>query len=82
MVLLLSLILTFVIYCLPIVIYRCAIRNEPVEPKKARRIVLIYAVPALLVMTAVLYVMGGSEKVGGAIVFWSFINYKILTGGD
>ncbi|MGI5850361.1 MAG: hypothetical protein ACOX8Q_09940 [Christensenellales bacterium] len=78
--LLLSLILTISIYSLPIVIYRYGIRKKPVDSKKAKKITIIYGICSFIVMTIILYFLGNAT-VGGAIIFWSFINYRILISG-
>ena len=79
--LLISLMITVVVYSLPIIIYRKAIRKKPVEPKKAKRITIIYGIFAFLLMTVLVNLINGGGAAGGAIVLWSYINYRILTGG-
>jgi len=75
-----SLILTIVLYSLPIIIYRYGIRKKPVIPKKALIITIIYGICALILMVVIAILLGGHAP-GYAIVFWSFINYKMLKGG-
>ena len=77
-----SLLLTVAVYSLPIMIYRYAIRKKPMEAKKARRLVILYAIGAFIVMGALLILINGTPSVGGAIFLWSWINYKMLTGGS
>lgn len=75
-----SLIITIVIYSLPIIIYRYAVRKKPVEPKKAKKITIIYAICAFLVMSALLMALGEGAA-GSAIILWSWVNYKVLKSG-
>ena len=81
---LLSLILTIVIYSLPIFIYRYVILREPLPQKKARIITIVYAVIAFIVMQLIKYAIdgaGSSAPSNGTIVIWSFVNYRVLIGG-
>lgn len=72
--LILSLVITIAVYSLPIIIYRYAIKKQPLPEKKAKKITIIYAIVAFFVMAILL---GGAP--GGAIILWSFVNYKVLT---
>lgn len=76
---LLSLIITIVIYSLPIIIYRYAVRKAPVAPKKAKKITIIYGIAAAIVMVALLIALDAEVTSFGAIFFWSYVNYKMLT---
>lgn len=76
-----NLIGTVSIYTLPIVIYRYGIVKKPLNKKKAKRIVIIYGICAFLVMSVLIVAINGSGAAGGAIILWSWVNYKILTGG-
>lgn len=78
---LLSLIVTVVIYSLPIIIYRYAVKKSAVEKKKAKRITIIYGVCSFLLMSILIYAVNGSGAAGGAILLWSWVNYHVLTGG-
>ncbi len=78
----LSLILTVAIYSLPIIIYRYGIRKRPMEKKPAKRLTIIYAICAFVVMLLILFALGSDGTVGGAIILWSFINYHMLTRGE
>ncbi len=77
----LSLIITIVIYSLPIIIYRYAIRKSPVEPRKAKKITIIYGIAAFIVMSILIFTINESGAAGGAILLWSYVNYQVLTGG-
>lgn len=79
--LLLSLLSTVLIYALPIYIYRYGIRKAPLEKKKAKKIVIIYGIAAFFLMSCLIFVTRGSGAASGAIVLWSWINYRVLTGG-
>ena len=78
---LLSLIITVVIYSLPIIIYRYSIRKGPVEPQKAKKITIIYGVVSFVVMSILIFIINGSGTAGGAILLWSYVNYRMLVGG-
>lgn len=77
----LNLLLTIIICSFPIMIYRYSIVKRPVGEEKARKITIIYAVIALFVMVLLGEILNGNGMVGGAVFFWSWINYKLLTGG-
>lgn len=79
--LILSIILTIGVYSLPIFIYRYGIRKRPLSPEKAKKITIIYAIGAFFVMTALLIVLNGEGAAGGAIILWSYVNYRTLTAG-
>ncbi|MEA4872224.1 MAG: zinc ribbon domain-containing protein [Synergistaceae bacterium] len=72
---------TFVIYTLPILIYRYGIKKAPVAKSTAALGVIGYAVVAFGVMSLLIFGIDGSGTAGGSILLWSYINYKILTGG-
>jgi len=76
-----SLVVTVVVYSLPIIIYRYLIRKEPVEKKRAKIIVIIYGIISFIVMSALIFILNGSGVAGGAILLWSWINYKVLISG-
>lgn len=78
--LLFGIILTILIYSLPIIIYRYAIRREPVKPSTAKKITIIYGIAAFVVMSVILISLGG-EGAGTAIILWSFVNYRTLISG-
>ncbi len=72
--LILSLVITIVVYSLPIIIYRYGIKKQVLPEKKAKKITIIYGIIAFFVMAILL---GGAP--GGAIILWSFVNYKMFT---
>ena len=76
-----SLIITILLYSFPIIVYRYVIRKKPVEPGKAKKITIIYAICAYIVMAVLMFALGGTAAEGGAIFLWSFINYAMLTCG-
>jgi hypothetical protein len=78
---LVSLVLTVVVYSLPIMVYRFCIRKAPAERKAAKRISIIYGIFAFIVMGLIVYALGGSLSGGGAVVLWSYVNYRILVSG-
>ena len=73
-----GLLITIAIYSLPIMIYRYWIKKTPVEPKKAKKITIIYGIFAFIAMAALMYSLGANEAPGGAILLWSFVNYQML----
>lgn len=76
---LISFVLTVAFYSLPIIIYRYVIRKAPVENKKAKKITIIYAIAAYVLVLALNIYMGTGEAPGSAIILWSYINYRMLT---
>ncbi len=78
--LILSIAFTILIYSLPIIIYRYAIYKVPVAPPKARKITIVYGIGAFIVVV-IIGSLTGDPSPGGAVFFWSFINYEILKGG-
>ena len=76
-----DLLITIAIYSLPIIIYRYAIRQRPVKRKTAKIITIVYGVVAFLVMSIIVYSISRSAISGSAIVFWSFVNYRMLISG-
>ena len=80
--LLASLIITIGIYSLPIFLYRWVIRRYPVEKKPAKIITIVYAVFAFAAMVALKSFLGGRSTSGTAIFLWSWINYRVLIGGQ
>ncbi len=80
---LISLIYTFVISSLPIIIYRYGIKKEPVGHKKARKIAIIYGIALLVAEIAIATALTGSgAHAGTSVILWSFINYSILQSGS
>lgn len=75
-----SLLITVIVYSVPIMIYRYGVVKQPVEAARAKRITIIYAVIAFIVMSVLLFITGNGPA-GGAIVLWSWVNYKVLTCG-
>jgi hypothetical protein len=78
---LLSLIITIVIYSMPIMIYRYAIRKASVDPHTAKKITIIYGIAAFIVMSILIFALHGSKPAGIAIIFWSYVNYRMLVSG-
>lgn len=77
-----SLLLTFAVYSLPMVIYRLTLK-EPLDKGDARKMAIIYGVISFIIMTALLVFLGGSARTSGAGILWAWVNYKILSsGGD
>lgn len=79
--LILNLLATIAIYSLPIILYRYAIKREPVGRSKAKKITIIYGICAFIVMSILIFAINGSGAAGGAILLWSWVNYRVLIGG-
>lgn len=77
---LLNLLLTIVLHPLPLWVYRYAIKKEPIEPKRAKRIVVMDAVVVFVVIVCISTVTGGTAS-SAAVVLWGVICYKSLTSG-
>ena len=78
--LLLNLFFTILVYSFPIIIYRYAIKKSPVEKKKAKAITIIYGICAFIAMSFLISAINGKGAAGGAILLWSWVNYRMLTG--
>ncbi len=78
---LLTLLFTIMMYSVPIVIYRYVVIRAPIERKKAKKITLAYGVSLFLLMAVIISSISVSATSGGAILLWSWVNYKVLTGG-
>ncbi len=77
----LCLLITITIYSVPIIIYRYGILKHPVERGKAKKIAIIYGVIAFIAMSVLIFAINGSGAADGAILLWSWVNYKVLTSG-
>ncbi|MDR0889864.1 MAG: hypothetical protein LBM28_04345, partial [Oscillospiraceae bacterium] len=75
-----ALLITIALYALPIVIYRYAVRKSPVPSGAAKIITGLYGVFSFLLT---LIILNKSQWVisGGAIVLWSYVNYRLLRAG-
>lgn len=82
-IILINLLITVIIYSLPIIIYRYAVKKSPVEPKKAKKISFVYAGAALVIMIFLAILMKSQDTAigGGVLGLWSFINYRMLVSG-
>ena len=76
---LIGFIITIIIYTVPIAIYRYAIRKRPMKESHAKILIIIYAVISFFIMFTIIYFLNGNAKIGGSIILWSYINYRILT---
>lgn len=68
-----------VIYSVPIIIYRYAVKRQPIEKKKAKIISLLYGIIAALAVLALLAFRTG-WILATFLLLWSWVNYRILTG--
>jgi len=73
--------LAVVLFALPILIYRYAVRKRPVEPKRAMEIVLIYGAVSLAALAAIAAFLEGSWVAVGIVLIWHIASYFILTSG-
>ena len=76
-----SLIITIAVYSVPIVIYRYGILRHPVEKKRAKKISIIYGIISFIGMSALISALNKNGSASGAILLWSWVNYRILIGG-
>ena len=76
-----SLLLTLIIHPLPIWIYRYIIREKPVAPQTAKKIVIIDAVIVFIIMFFLAAKAGGSPISFFALFLWSKVCYSSLTKG-
>lgn len=79
--LLLNLVLTIVIYLLPIIIYRFGVRKHPLGKKHALVTVIVFGLAIWILLSILMYVGTGTLGNTGAALFWSIINFFILTRG-
>lgn len=79
--LLLNLVLTVVIYLLPIIIYRFGVRKHPLGKKNALVTVIVYGLTIWILLSILTYLGTGTLGNTGAALFWSIVNFFILTRG-
>jgi hypothetical protein len=75
-----SVLLTFLFYSGPVIIYRYIIKKEPVSSQEAKKLTFKFG----LVMVIIVVILGtyyGDPSPGGAVFLYSFINYNILKRG-
>ena len=77
-----SLIVTILIYTIPVVLFRYCIRKKPMKNKSAKVFTIVYAFVGFFIMSVLHFVLNGSAASGGGLLLWSFVNYKILTYGN
>ena len=80
---LLDMLVAMLYYCLPLLIYRFAVRRSPMERRKARKLVLIWQIAVFLIVTLLLswiFKMYLSAGLLWAVVY-GFVNYFLLTRG-
>lgn len=76
-----SFIITITIYTVPIIVYRYLIRKKPVESKTAKKITIAYGVAAFIMLSILIFALGGTWTAGSAIILWSYVNYRMLVAG-
>ena len=76
-----SLLITVIIHPTPIWIYRYGIKKAPVEPNKAKKIVIIDAIIVTIIWALFAFLNEGSKLSFVAIILWSSICYSSLTKG-
>lgn len=79
--LLVSLALTALFYTGPILIYRFAIKKEPIIKKHAITVTIICGFVMYLVMWIAVHSITDTGANATACTIWSFVNYHILTKG-
>ena len=75
---LLTVLITAIVYNLPLSIYRYAIRRRPVPRKQAKKITVIYAFAFLIFASVVLFTSIYSGAAILTVIVWSFVNYRTL----
>ncbi len=75
-----SLLFTVSVYTLPIIVYRFLILKKPMPKTKANKVVIIYGICAFIA-GCIIGSLIGDYKPGIAILFWSYVNKRILTFG-
>ena len=73
--------LAVVLFALPILIYRYVVRKQPVDPKRAMEIVLIYGAVSLAALAAIAAFLEGSWVAVGIVLIWHIASYFILISG-
>lgn len=75
---LINLAITYTVCSLPIMIYRYRIRKYAVPRRKAFWVSVLYGVFAFFVTCVIAFFLNGNVT-GKAVVFWSMINFAVLT---
>ncbi len=75
-----SICITVGIYTMPIAVYRFLVKRRPIEKEKAKKICIMYGILSYLVMSILLYDINGKVASGSVVLFWSFVNFRILVG--
>lgn len=78
---LISLLVTVVVYTVPIIFYRFGIKKSAIPRKKAKRITIIYGICSFIFIAILISALGGSSSVGSIPFLWIYINYRILISG-
>ena len=85
--LLLNIAFTLAVYVLPIWIYRHVIRKMPLDPKRAKRIAIIWGIAIFIIDTALSFVVAlqndnyTPRASIWAAFLWGTVNYRILKSG-
>jgi len=76
-----SMILTIIVYTVPILIYRHLIRKAPCNKGNAATITIIYAI-IMFFAVSIFYIRINIDRTASAIavLVWSYVNYRILIG--
>ncbi len=78
----LDLLATFIIHPLPLIIYRFAIKKEPIPPQKALIIVIVDGVIVFAIWIALILLLGTISALSVTpIFFWAIICKIILSKG-
>ena len=75
-----GLIVTVIVYSVPIIILRYVILRHPVSRKSAIIITVIYGIISLIIMFLIFWALNDTPS-GKPIIFWSIVNYNILHRG-
>ena len=78
---LLGILVALLLYALPVVLYRYAVRKSPVEKKKARKFTIAYAGCAVAVVALLVVITSGKAIGASVVLLWSVVNYFMLVCG-
>ncbi|MEL4105312.1 hypothetical protein AAFA46_00510 [Oscillospiraceae bacterium WX1] len=71
---------TFLLFTVPILIYRFFIKRKPLEKEQAKNVAIIYGLAAEILVLVYIFISGNNYAAAGVIP-WSFLNYFILICG-
>lgn len=70
---------TIIIHPLPLWIYRYCIKKSPIEPRKAKIIVIVDSIIVIIIMSVLSFLLDGNPISMVAVALWSYVSYRFLT---